>query len=69
METPKKTIIVDYTEDGLSVQFPPDIDPEIQIEVRDYAAPDDWAGERFTDEDGFEYLRTIVKPGDTPDGH
>jgi hypothetical protein len=64
MAAPEKTIVVNYTEDGLSIQLPDDIDPEIKVEVRDYAAPDDWEGERFKDEDGEEYLRTVVRHGE-----
>ena len=52
-------IIVILHDGQVSVQVEGELEPDTEIEVRDYSLPDDWMGNRDTDEDGddFEFYR------------
>jgi len=65
-----QTIIVDVTDSGFEVHFPAGIDPEIQVEVRDYQVTPEDPNLLEEDEDGNEYMplrfqSELNNPGET----
>ena len=56
------TIIVDVTDSGFEVHFPAGIDPEIQVEVRDYQVTPENPKLLEEDEEGNEYMPLRFQP-------